>query len=275
MARVVHFDVMSQQPERLVEFCSSVFGWRFEKWTGPMEYWLTSTGEPKQPGIDGGLGRGRPVDRLVLTVTSVEIDRTLAAVVAAGGAVERPKGPIPGGGRCRLRSATCSGGISASRPKEAAGTCAGSCLRPWPRRKIECVRPDARNHRRKEVMEMSDPTKRIAKWDAKFDTERIKGALDDLRPTMLGSVQSVTPQLVSMEGQVKQVLDAEAVATIQYPFYLSFGRQVWRLIRQEVSGDSLAKEVAVLVTKWKDRGLSQAVLELIRTQVFNVGAPTP
>jgi hypothetical protein len=122
---------------------------------------------------------------------------------------------------------------------------------------------------------MTDPTKRIAKWNAKYDTARIKAVLDELRPMMLANVQAVFPQLASMETQVKQVLDGEAVPTPDYPFYLSFGRQVWKLIRNEISGDSLAKEVATLIAKWKDRGFSQAVLELIRTQVFNVGAPSP
>jgi hypothetical protein len=122
---------------------------------------------------------------------------------------------------------------------------------------------------------MTDPTKRIAKWNAKYDTARIKAVLDELRPMMLANVQAVFPQLASMETQVKQVLDGEAVPTPDYPFYLSFGRQVWKLIRNEISGDSLAKEVATLISKWKDRGFSQAVLELIRTQVFNVGAPSP
>ncbi|MEO0080115.1 MAG: hypothetical protein ABIK44_05515 [candidate division WOR-3 bacterium] len=120
---------------------------------------------------------------------------------------------------------------------------------------------------------MSDATKRIAKWDAKFKTDRVKATLDDLRPAMLTSVQGTYPNLVSMETQVKQVLDAEGVATLDYPFYLAFGRQVWRLQRQEISGDSLAKEVAVLITKWVGRGLSLPVLEAIRTQVFNVGPP--
>jgi len=119
-----------------------------------------------------------------------------------------------------------------------------------------------------------DPTKRIAKWNAKFNTERIKGVLDDLRPSMAASVQAVFPLLVSMETQVKQVLDGQGVATIDYPFYLSFGREVWRLLRQEVSGESLKQEVAVLVTKWAARGLELPVLQAVRDDVFNVGAPS-
>jgi len=119
-----------------------------------------------------------------------------------------------------------------------------------------------------------DPTKRIAKWNAKFNTERIKGVLDDLRPSMAASVQAVFPLLVSMETQVKQVLDGQGVATIDYPFYLSFGREVWRLLRQEVSGESLKQEVAVLVAKWAARGLELPVLQAVRDDVFNVGAPS-
>lgn len=118
-----------------------------------------------------------------------------------------------------------------------------------------------------------DPSKRIAKWNTKFNTERIKGILDDMRPTMYANVQAVFPLLVSMETQVKQVLDGQGVSIIDYPFYLDFGREIWRLQRKEVSGESLAIEVATLASKWVARGLSQSVLETIRTGVFNVGAP--
>ena len=120
-----------------------------------------------------------------------------------------------------------------------------------------------------------DPVKRIAKWNAKFNTERIKATLDEMRPAMLASVTFVFPLLAAMELQVKQVLDQEGVSIIQYPFYLNFGREMWRLKRMEVSGEGLAKEAATLIGKWASRGLTQSVLETIRTQVFDVGAPTP
>jgi hypothetical protein len=120
---------------------------------------------------------------------------------------------------------------------------------------------------------MIDPTKRIAKWNAKFDTERIKGALDAMRPNMLQNVAAVFPLIAAMELQVKQVCDGIGVPTIQYPFYLCFGREMWKLSRKEISGESLAQEAAVLITKWVARGLTQSVLQAIRTDVFNVSAP--
>jgi uncharacterized protein YdiU (UPF0061 family) len=39
-----------------------------------------------------------------------------------------------------------------------------------------------------------------------------------------------------------------------------------------MSGESAAQEAATLIAKWKARGLTQAVLETVRTQVFNIGA---
>lgn len=121
---------------------------------------------------------------------------------------------------------------------------------------------------------MSDPTQRIAKWNAKFNTERIKGSLDDLRPKMLENVNAVFPALTSMETQVKQVLDVEGVPTVDYPSYLNYGRELWKLTRQEISGTSMQMEALVLLNKWVARGKTQSVLEAIRLQVFNISAPT-
>jgi hypothetical protein len=118
-----------------------------------------------------------------------------------------------------------------------------------------------------------DPTKRIGNWDTGYDTTAIKAKVDAKRPKMLEHVNATFVSLASMEGQVKQTCDAAAVSTIQYPFYLSFGREMWSLINKDISGDSLALEAQILITKWVARGLTQAVLQDIRTQVFNVSAP--
>ena len=60
MPRIVHFDIPSDNPERAQKFYSQVFGWKFDKWNGPMEYWMVNTGDDKQPGINGGLGKRMP-----------------------------------------------------------------------------------------------------------------------------------------------------------------------------------------------------------------------
>ena len=120
---------------------------------------------------------------------------------------------------------------------------------------------------------MPDPTRRIEKWDAKFDTARIKATLDTMRPKMLEHATSSFTSIALMETQVKQVCDNAGVSTIQYPFYLCFGRELWSLGRKEISGESMAQEAATLIAKWVARGLTQTVLQTIRTGVFNVAAP--
>jgi len=118
-----------------------------------------------------------------------------------------------------------------------------------------------------------DPTKRLNNWDEKYNLERVNAVLTEKRPTMLQNMAAVVPLLAAMEQQVKQVCDGAGVPTIQYPFYLCFGREVWALGRRDISGESLALEAATLIAKWKARGLVEALLQAIRTDVFNVAAP--
>jgi len=121
----------------------------------------------------------------------------------------------------------------------------------------------------------SDPTKRIASWNTKFNTERVKAILDEKRPDMLTGFSAATMSQYTTDTEVRQVCDAAGVSIIQLPFYLDFGREMWRLKRTGLSGSAMAEETAVLIGKWVARGLTQAVLETIRTQVFDVAAPAP
>ena len=118
-----------------------------------------------------------------------------------------------------------------------------------------------------------DPVKRLENWNEKYNLERINAILVEKRPKMLEHATSVVVSLAAMEQQVKQTCDASGVPTIQYPFYLCFGREIWSRINKDMSGESLAQETAVLIAKWVGRGLTQPVLQAIRSEVFNVGAP--
>jgi hypothetical protein len=118
-----------------------------------------------------------------------------------------------------------------------------------------------------------DPAARIAKWNTKYNTTRIKDTLDELRPAMLQKITAVFPMMTAMELQVKQVCDGAGVPTRDYPSYLAFGRELWALGRKEISGASAALEAATLIAKWVSRGLTQGLLEDIRTDVFNIAAP--
>jgi predicted enzyme related to lactoylglutathione lyase len=98
MSRPIHFELPADQPERAVKFYEQAFGWRIQKWEGPIPYWLITTGEG-EPGIDGAImHREEPVAHTVNTISVPSLDESLAKIVAAGGKVLGPKTTIPGVG---------------------------------------------------------------------------------------------------------------------------------------------------------------------------------
>jgi predicted enzyme related to lactoylglutathione lyase len=94
MNRVTHFDILSENPEKLIQFYSKIFGWKFTKWEGPMEYWMISTGEG--PGIDGGLSLKSPESSSANTIEIENLDETVAMIEKHGGVILSPKMAIPG-----------------------------------------------------------------------------------------------------------------------------------------------------------------------------------
>ncbi|HEU5102611.1 MAG TPA: VOC family protein [Roseiflexaceae bacterium] len=99
MARVVHFELAADDPERAIQFYEKVFGWQIQKWDGPQDYWLATTGERGTPGIDGAIMRRDPnMPAVVNTIDVASLDESLAKLTANGGTVVAPKMTIPGVG---------------------------------------------------------------------------------------------------------------------------------------------------------------------------------
>ena len=95
MARVVHFDITANEPEKLIDFYKGIFGWNFQKWDGPMDYWLIMTGKEGEPGIDGGLGKKGPEAMPFNTIEITDIDSYIEKVTNHGGKIIVPKMAIP------------------------------------------------------------------------------------------------------------------------------------------------------------------------------------
>jgi predicted enzyme related to lactoylglutathione lyase len=104
MPRVVHFEIHAGDPERAITFYEKLFGWSFQKWEGPMPYWLIITGPNDEPGINGGLvprrGEidGQAVIAYVCTVDVDSLDSSIATAEGNGGSIALPKIPVPGVG---------------------------------------------------------------------------------------------------------------------------------------------------------------------------------
>ncbi len=96
MGRVVHFEFPSTDPEASVKFYENVFGWKIAKYDSEVDYWLVSTGEKSEPGIDGAIYRpGETVSGTVNTVEVDNLDETIARVLASGGRQVAPRMEIP------------------------------------------------------------------------------------------------------------------------------------------------------------------------------------
>jgi len=104
MPRIVHFEIHADDPQRAIKFYSSCFGWEFNKWEGPLDYWLITTGPKEEVGIDGGLMKrmtpidGEAVIAYVCTMGVEDLDSTIKRVEENGGTVAIPKDAIPGVG---------------------------------------------------------------------------------------------------------------------------------------------------------------------------------
>lgn len=105
MGRVTHFEIHADDPARATAFYGQLLGWTFQKWDGPMEYWMVVTGPDGTPGINGGLMRRQhPISgndgviAYVCTAVVADLDGLTAKGLELGGAVALPKMPIPGMG---------------------------------------------------------------------------------------------------------------------------------------------------------------------------------
>ena len=98
MNRPNHFEIYTADPELVQPFYRDVFGWKFEKFEGgPIEYWLITTGDDKDPGINGGLTRPREGQRsgTINTIAVKSLEQTIKKLEQNGGRICVPKMAIP------------------------------------------------------------------------------------------------------------------------------------------------------------------------------------
>jgi predicted enzyme related to lactoylglutathione lyase len=113
---VVHFEIHASEPQRLIEFYSGLFGWRFSEYGGGEQpYWVIDTGEgaignPDAEaglGINGGLTQrigpspevGAPVTGCNIVVGVDDVDGLMRRGVELGATEALPASDWPGIGR--------------------------------------------------------------------------------------------------------------------------------------------------------------------------------
>jgi predicted enzyme related to lactoylglutathione lyase len=99
MAKVVQFEINTENPEKVAQFYHDLFGWKIEAQQGSVASWKITAGPDDEPGIDGGILRmptASPGTWHVVQVPSV--DEYLEKVVSLGGKVFASKRAITGKG---------------------------------------------------------------------------------------------------------------------------------------------------------------------------------
>lgn len=98
MAKIIHFEIPADDPERAVAFYEDVLGWassRFDE----SPYWLVTAGDAAEPGADGAISGRDFVHQAPVVVAAVDdIETALSRVTAHGGVVLQAKLPVPGVG---------------------------------------------------------------------------------------------------------------------------------------------------------------------------------
>jgi predicted enzyme related to lactoylglutathione lyase len=97
-----YFDLTVRDLGQARAFFEKVFGWRFEKFQMPYEYYRIQAGPEGEPGIDGGMGSvkdapvsgGNPLTQVTVPVPN--LDQVISLVQSSGGRIVEPKMPIPG-----------------------------------------------------------------------------------------------------------------------------------------------------------------------------------
>ncbi len=102
---VVHFEIPADNPERLSRFYSDLFGWKVEKWPGPMNYWLLYTRNKGAAAIDGGMFRREMPDQRPVNYVHVPSASEYAQKAERiGGRVILPRTQVPGVGYVAILS---------------------------------------------------------------------------------------------------------------------------------------------------------------------------
>jgi predicted enzyme related to lactoylglutathione lyase len=88
---LIHFELPARDTARAKDFWSSLFGWQFRTWSGPVEYHMTQGVEP-----GGAIFRAEesPVGHPVVYFGTDDIDATIARIRELGGEAG-DRQPIP------------------------------------------------------------------------------------------------------------------------------------------------------------------------------------
>ena len=114
---------------------------------------------------------------------------------------------------------------------------------------------------------------RIEQYNAKTVSTTVALKVASMLPTMKSSFGPKCISFVTKELLVQGNLIQTGTPTIQYPFYLNFGREIWGLYTRGISGAALIAMATSLLAKYVAFGLDTGLLKLIADDCFSVTIP--
>jgi predicted enzyme related to lactoylglutathione lyase len=92
---VVWFEIPADNVERARAFYGQLFGWKIEKFPGPMEYWHVDTGGSDDSPDGGMMKRQQPQQGITSYISVPSVDQFVAKVQKLGGKICMPKTAVP------------------------------------------------------------------------------------------------------------------------------------------------------------------------------------
>ncbi len=97
MPRVIDFEIPADDIERVSKFYQTVFGWKVEKWKGPVDHWFLVTGDDAEPGINGSFAKREefPESTTVNVIGVDDVEKYIKLVKTNNGSIVGDKITIP------------------------------------------------------------------------------------------------------------------------------------------------------------------------------------
>src|SRR5204863_8187236 len=94
-ANIVWFEIPADNIERPKSFYNALFGWKIERFPGPMEYWHIDTGGSDDTPDGAIIPRQNPQHGVTNYVAVPSVDQFAAKVEKLGGKICMPKQAVP------------------------------------------------------------------------------------------------------------------------------------------------------------------------------------
>jgi hypothetical protein len=113
---------------------------------------------------------------------------------------------------------------------------------------------------------------RMKKYERKLDVEYIARQLALAKDDMIARAAEAQAELIELESKTRPLAAEYGVPMIDYPKYINFMRQGWK-VRNDFGGATVEKEVAILLPKRQVRGCGENTLVRIADDISGVAAP--